>query len=370
MAQVVRCGSCGQPVDVPQQVTPDGPPVCPWCGELMSIDARVAGPAEPLSGDSAQGEGVSAVAVQATGSAPSGRDLGTSFLVVSETGAGGGQTAVPTLGEACTLVAAPCPDTPGIPVEPGQEMPQALPGEVQVGVVEALAGPIPPQPDAVLCQPVPQTEWSTPRAESSVTSAAVADLQGAEQTASSPAQGAVAVSDLPIADEGMAAVAEEPPADSSPGADATSLAHALGDLWRQAGVAPPWSTPREEASMPERQAVESVSSSVGQGVLGEGLHEFSAGPQRAVGSFAARAQAQEKVGPRKLVRAVGMVVSGLLAIGLTYGVFKLFGWGERLRPPRPEATQKAEIGQPKAPPSAGKEHFVPDWKGLKTLGDK
>lgn len=336
----------------------------------MSMGALVAGPADPLATAPAQGEGVSAVAVQPTGSPPPGRNLGTSFLVVSETGTSTAQTAMPTIGDACTPATAPGPETPTLPAEPGHEVPQELPGEIQVAVVEGLVGPIPPQPDAALCQPVTETEWSAHGAESSVTSAAVADLQAAEQTASSPAQGAGTVSDLVVAEDGVAAVAEEPHADSSPGTDASSLAHALGDLWREAGVAPPWSAQGEEAAVPERQAAESVSPSVGQEVLGEGLPEFSSGPQRAVGSFAARAQAQEKVGPRKLVRAVGMVVSGLLAIGLTYGVFQLFGWGNRPRPPRPEATQKAEAGQPKAPPSAGKGHFVPDWKGLKTLGDR
>lgn len=191
-----------------------------------------------------------------------------------------------------------------------------------------------------------------------------------DQIVQPPVESGLGVSTLPVAEEAIAPVAEELTADSAAGTDGASLAHALGDLWRAAGVAPPWDAPSEEhTSVAERRRADFPAPPFIDSSPAGGLHGFPSGPQRAVGSFAARARAQEKVSPRKLVRAVGMVISGLLAIGLTYGIFKLLGWGTRPGPPRPAASQKAKAGEFK-PSRPGKEAFVPDWQGLKPPGGR
>lgn len=188
------------------------------------------------------------------------------------------------------------------------------------------------------------------------------------------AEGGVGTGPVRGVEDGSVGIAEhDVESVSTAGTDGASLAHALGELWHEAGVAPPLDAPGggPAGTRPIRSPDSALQSIEGDEATAA-AHGYGASPSRVLGSFAARAQAQEKVSPRKLVRAVGMVVSGLLAIGLTYGMFKLFGWGTRPRPARPSAAQKAEpaqkaeAAQPKAP-RPGKDEFLPDWKGLKSL---
>ncbi len=266
--------------------------------------------------------------------------------------------------------------------------------EPQWGVTSVvLAGPVaeenPPESEAlasIACDPVPAIEAASVAVEpaSAEAPATIAELAGEEQTIEVAENAASPVADEsapPLAEGSALPVAEEPglamdtevglvgdsAMDSRAGTDGASLAHALGDLWQEAGVAPPLDVPcGSPAASPAGHGPVAALQSMPASAETPSPPAYGVAAPRAVGSFAARAQAQEKVSPRRVVRAVGMVVSGLLAIGLTYGVFKLFGWGTRPRAPRPAATQKAEGAQPQAP-RPGKTDFVPDWKGLKPL---
>lgn len=308
---------------------------------------------------------------------------------------------------ACDPPTSVAPDVWGMAAAPAE----TLPGGTEL-IIEAAAIASEAQADSVVSPPAAESVLMTVQGEiaagaaGSETLAPDADLLGEplRPAVAAPSRAEVSVvsvggdTDAPVAG-GSGQVADEDRAEegidtgpvrevedsgvgiaehdvesvSTAGTDGASLAHALGELWQEAGVAPPLDVPGggTAVSRPIR-SFDSALQSIGGDEAMAAPHGYGPSPSRVVGSFAARAQAQEKVSPRKVVRAVGMVVSGLLAIGLTYGVFKFFGWGTRPRPARPaapqkaEPVQKAEAAQPKAP-RPGKDEFVPDWKGLKSL---
>ena len=376
MAPAVICGNCGQPVDIPEDATPKAIFPCPWCGQPVSVDLLPSAKEDvfaeaPSPPEDAPSEDVSLIGVAAEAAGPVASESGITSLVLTEApGADHTQTAAPGMADGPSSAIAAAQDACALP-EDSPVLPSdaadPLASEAQVAAFGGLVGPSEAQADASVCAlpagpPVAACDGATP-----APMAATSDLGGEDEIAQPQADGGTGVSPLSGAEEALVAVAEDEAADAAAAdTDGASLAHALGDLWQEAGVAPPLTTP----SQPHARASEPRDSGFSpqpfiEGSSASGLHGFSSTPQRAVGSFAARAQAQEKVGPRKLVRAVGMVISGLLAIGLTYGVFKLFGWGNRPLPPRPAASQKADPGEVKVP-RPGKDQFVPDWKGLKS----
>lgn len=405
MARAVICGNCGQPVDVADDATPDAVLQCPSCGRDFRADGGLsAAPAviELLAPTDAG----CVIPSDLAGPDPIGPawEVPPALLAAVVPGekpgepgqkpAGDEENPAETLGStfcgACDFVAPAPAEQPGSAVLPADMLsgetavvaaktPAVLTGAQMEPEVSADSGVSPDFVVSMVAEPVPvavSQECAEPPGPST-------EMDGGDQAAEVAHPSLPEIAILPTGDPSTVPVAGEPglgvevapevvgesamDMDSGAGTDGASLAHALGDLWQEAGVAPPLEMPSGgRAAGPAEQGRAAASDSITGGAQTVAPHAYAVAPPRSVGSFAARARAQERVSPRKVVRAVGMVISGLLAIGLTYGVFRLFGWGSRPRPPRPAASQKAEGVQPQAP-RPGKDPFVPDWKGLKPL---
>lgn len=395
MAQAVTCGNCGQPVDVPEDATPDAVLRCPSCGQAVLVDTSSSA-AHTVSELLAQAEGGCLVSSDVVAPDPMATQWDATPVLVAGSGAEHqsaqaeqtlGESEEQPAGSSGSAISGACDDA--VPAAEAAVL-AAPPAEVLSGESEAVAL----QATGVLSEA--QTEPAVPAWAAEAVSMAVGDanvespapcagLAGGGQTLevaepASPDPSASPLSDAsapPAAEEasiGVETTGEaltDSSSDSGRGTDGASLAHALADLWQEAGVAPPLEAPRgSPAASPPGQGPGLDLHPLAGSAETAALRGYAVTPPRAAGTFAARAQAQEKVSPRKLVRAVGMLVSGLLAIGLTYGVFRLLGWGTRPTRPRPaasqKAVQKAEVVQPQGP-RPGKDEFVPDWKGLKPL---
>jgi hypothetical protein len=239
--------------------------------------------------------------------------------------------------------------------------------EPNVIVAEAVA--IPPEGGAIESRPIdPGAVTQEVVTESAAAEAVVQELAAESAAAEAVVQEVATESAVPeilakeTADESSSA--PDPAPIETEQCDGASVAGALMDLWKEAGVAPPLDVPEMEASTKAPPTAPEVNPT-GYDALGVATTQPSH-PVAPTRSYAARARAEEKVTPKKLVRVVGMMVSGLLAVLLTYGAFKLFGWGGRSQRGAPTGTREATA----KPRGEAEGEFVPDWKGLKQFGGK
>lgn len=310
MSTIAKCPQCQQPVTIPSGMPFDAAVRCPCCQADFPLRVLLAGAL----------------------SAPAPDDGSAAPELVAVEAAASPESATP---------ATPQQDPIAASAEPVSE-----PAASEVIVAEVVSLPLG-------AQAVP----GDPLAAASVTHQVAAEPVQPEAVIQAVAVESAAPAEVTqqIADE--APYVPDPAPAWAPQNDGASVAGALMDLWKEAGVAPPLDVP-ETASAPQPAPDEQAASPAYE-YAGAAAADADrpAAPTR---SYAARARAEEKVTPKKLVRIAGMIVSGLLAVLVTYGAFKLFGWGTRRK--SDPAPAKSE--------GAAKETFSPDWKGLKPLGGK
>ncbi len=339
MSTTAQCSQCHQPVTIPSGTPFDAVVCCPLCRATYPLrDLLLAGPSG-LPGDGILAPTLMVVQTEAPAA----------FLVDS---------AEPQL----TAVSSP-PTDPSAIVGEDTASASPQPDVIVAEVValppdrEAAAGDLPADPGAVIQEVV---------TESAEAGAVIREVAAESTMAEAVVQEVATESAAPD-------ILAEPTDDESPSApdpapawsescDGASVAGALMDLWKEAGVAPPLDVP--ETAVSRVAPTEPEVGPTGYDAVGVGADgpTHSVAPAR---SYAARARAEEQVTPKKLVRVVGMMVSGLLAVLLTYGAFKLFGWGTR--GPHGASAGTREAAKPKGEASG---EFVPDWKGLKQFDGK
>jgi hypothetical protein len=322
MSTIAKCQKCGQQVAIPSGMPFDSIVRCPFCKAEFPLRVFLAG------------DVASPPELEAVGPAPA-----PSPQPMVETQVAQAPAADP-VGQVEAVVAPP----PSPAAAAGEEI-------VAEVVPEPAGGPSGPAPDAApgVFQ---QVAAQDPKPEAVTQAIAAEPLPpiGASQT---------------IADESPYVggdVQEGGPPSGAP------MAGELMDLWQEAGVAPPIDAPdtgaatrpatTDPAPMPAAYEYTGTPTDGGGRPLG---------PTQ---SFAAQARKAEQPISRTIVRIVGMMVAGLLAVLITWGGFKLAGCGRRGNSPPPKS-------QPAAKPTPGSPApIVPDkrdeekWKGLKPLGGK